>query len=191
MTSLALLTAVGPQNLFVLRQGLSRRFVRPVVAVGALSDVLLFAVGTAGVGAAMSAAPQLLSVVRWSGVVFLVGYGLYAIQRACRPADALAPSRARSTRRGAVAGITALTYLNPHVYLDVAMLGGLANQHGQTGRWAFWLGASLASVGWFVLLGVGAARVGRWLLSPRGWQALDGGVGLLMLALAARLAAGS
>ena len=91
-----------------------------------------------------------------------------------------------------VAKAVALTWLNPHVYLDtVLLLGSIANQHGADGRWWFAAGASLGSLLWFTALGYGARRASGWLASARSWQVLDVLVGLVMLAIAVRLALGA
>jgi L-lysine exporter family protein LysE/ArgO len=85
----------------------------------------------------------------------------------------------------------ALTWLNPHVYLDtVILLGSIANQHGADGRWWFALGASLGSALWFTALGFGARRAHGLLASARAWQVLDVLIGLTMLAIAVSLAVG-
>ena len=67
----------------------------------------------------------------------------------------------------------ALTWLNPHVYLDtVFLLGTVANTHGED-RWLFAAGAMVASVAWFFGLAFGARFLSRWLSTPRAWRILD------------------
>jgi L-lysine exporter family protein LysE/ArgO len=191
LAGLTLIVAIGAQNAYVLRQGLRREHVGAVVAVCALSDVVLIIAGVAGIGVLVERAPTALVVVRWLGVAFLTAYGLMSLWRA-RSAEGLqAAATAQTSRRGVIARAAALTWLNPHVYLDtVLLLGGIAATHGSQGRWWFGAGACLASVLWFVGLGFGARRAHRLLSSARAWQVLEVLIGLTMLAIALHLARG-
>jgi L-lysine exporter family protein LysE/ArgO len=185
-----LIVAIGAQNAFVLRQGLAREHVGPVVAVCAVSDIVLIVAGVAGIGTVVERAPAALDVVRWLGVAFLVWYGVGSLLRARRTGGLRAADGAVPSRRAVVLMAVALTWLNPHVYLDtVLLLGSVANQHGEA-RWWFALGACAGSVLWFTGLGFGARRAQPWLRSPRAWRLLDVLIGLTMLALAAGLALG-
>ena len=189
VTGLSLIVAIGAQNAFVLRQGLARQHVGIVVAICALADVVLIVAGVAGIGRIVERAPAALDVVRWLGVAFLTWYGVSSLLRA-RHSEALEASQERAlTRRGAAVRATALTFLNPHVYLDtVLLLGSLAAHQGPTGRWWFALGACVASVAWFTGLGYGARLLSPLLRKRRAWQVLDVLIGLTMLAIAAGLA---
>ena len=209
---LSLIVAIGAQNLFVLRQGIRREYALTVAAVCALSDALLIVLGVSGLGLVLHAAPWLVDVVRWAGFAFLLVYGLLAARRALRPSGtalrvAEGETRAQGTGAalesgGAPAGTTtatrvrllpvlltclALTWLNPHVYLDtVFLLGSIASTHGD-GRWWFAAGAVMASVVWFFSLAVGARYLGRWLSTPRAWRILDGVIAVVMIAIAISL----
>jgi L-lysine exporter family protein LysE/ArgO len=190
-TGLSLIVAIGAQNAYVLRQGLAREHIGVVVAICALSDVVLISAGVSGIGTIVERAPWALDVVRWLGVAFLGWYGVASLLRA-RRADALrAADRGSTGVRGVAVRALALTWLNPHVYLDtVLLLGSIANHEGPTGRWWFAAGACVASGVWFSGLGYGARRAGRLLASPRAWQVLDVLIGLTMLAIALTLALG-
>jgi L-lysine exporter family protein LysE/ArgO len=184
-----LILAIGAQNLLVLRQGASGQPVAPVIAVCTLSDWLLSAAGVFGLGALVTAHPGLLDLLRWGGVVFLVVYGLQAARRAWRGGLALAGSPDVLPWRGAVATALAVTWLNPHVYLDtVVLLGAVGAQHEGAARLRFLLGAGTASLLWFSLLGFGAQKLAPWLQSARTWRAIDATVALVMWALAWQLA---
>lgn len=195
-TGLSLIVAIGAQNAFVLRQGLRRAHVGTVVIVCALSDYALNAAGIAGLGTIIRYAPWALTAVRWLGVMFLVWYGLASAWRARRPsalpASPSGGSRAERVPRAATAGRTlALTWLNPHVYLDtVLLLGSIANAHGSAGRWWFGAGACAGSTIWFVALGFGAVLVAPLLARPRAWQVLDLLIAATMLVIAGGLAFG-
>ena len=189
LTGLTLIVAIGAQNAFVLRQGLTRRFVAPVVLVCALSDIALIAAGVAGIGTVIEQASWAITVVRWFGVVFLTWYGLRSLLNARHPQTLAAAERGAPTLKAALTTAAAFTFLNPHVYLDtVLMLGSIANQ--QDHRWWFAVGAMAASVLWFSLIGFGARAGQRFFATPRAWQILDVLIGLTMLAIALKLALG-
>jgi L-lysine exporter family protein LysE/ArgO len=191
LTGLSLIVAIGAQNAFVLRQGLLKQHVGPVVAVCSVSDLVLIGAGVAGIGAIVQHAPTALDVVRWLGVAFLTAYGVRSLWRA-RHADALkASSNAEPQLRGALVQAVALTWLNPHVYLDtVLLLGSIAAHHGPTGKWWFAVGAGLGSILWFTGLGYGARLAAPLLSRPGAWQVLDVLIGLTMLTIAFQLARG-
>jgi len=191
LTGLSLIVAIGAQNAFVLRQGLLRQHVGPVVAVCAVSDLVLITAGVAGIGALVQHAPTALTVVRWLGVAFLTAYGVRSLWRARHAGALQAAARSAPRLRTALAQAVALTWLNPHVYLDtVLLLGSIANHEGETGRWWFAAGACVASALWFCGLGYGARLASRVLASRRAWQVLDVLIGLTMLAIALKLALG-
>lgn len=191
LAGLSLIIAIGAQNAFVLRQGLQRRHVALVVAVCAASDVVLIAAGVGGLGALVTHAPVVLTVIRWAGAAFLVGYGVLAAVRAFRGSRMETPDGERGAGWLAVLGTAlALTWLNPHVYLDtVLLLGSMAAGHGAD-RWWFALGAGLGSILWFTALGVGARALVPVFRRKRAWQVLDGAIALVMFALAAQLMLG-
>ena len=191
LTGLSLIIAIGAQNAFVLRQGLARQHVLPVVVICALSDLVLILAGVAGIGTVIRQAGWVIDVVRWLGVAFLTWYGVRSLLKARRN-DALAAGAPEPlSRRTAVLTATALTWLNPHVYLDtVLLLGSIANTHGHASRWWFAAGASVASLLWFSGLGFGARLASPLLSRPRAWQVLDVLIGLTMLGIALMLALG-
>jgi L-lysine exporter family protein LysE/ArgO len=195
LTSLSLIVAIGAQNAFVLRQGLRRAHVGPVVLVCALSDAVLIAAGVAGVGTLVDRADGVIDVVRWLGVAFLLGYAASSVRRAFRPESLDPASAPGGETRGRVVGRTlALTWLNPHVYLDtVLLIGSVAAVHdgGATaGRWWFGAGAALGSVLWFTGIGFGARLLAPLLARPRAWQVLELAVAATMVLVATKLALG-
>lgn len=189
LTGLGLIVAIGAQNAFVLRQGIRREHIGTVVLLCAASDAVLILAGTAGIGTLVATFPQVLSVLRWGGAAYLAWFGIRSFISALKP-SALTGQAPRS--RGSVISTTlALTFLNPHVYLDtVVLLGGLANQYGADARWIFAAGAVTGSVLWFSGLGYGARAVSGPLSRPRTWQVLDLLIGVVMLALAVKLVLG-
>ncbi|GAB2888144.1 LysE/ArgO family amino acid transporter [Streptomyces deserti] len=192
-TGLSLIVAIGAQNAFVLRQGIRRDAVLAVVGICALSDAALIALGVGGVGAVVVAWPGALTAVGWIGGAFLLCYGALAARRVFRPGgDGLtADGEAAGSRRRAVLTCLAMTWLNPHVYLDtVLLLGSIAADQGPL-RWTFGLGAVLASLCWFTALGFGARLLSRFLARPTAWRILDGLVAATMIVLGVTLIAGT
>ncbi len=189
--SAALVAAIGAQNAYVLRLGLRRLHVVPVVVLCIVSDALLIAAGVVGMGTLVASYPAFLAVARWGGVGFLVAYGLFALRRAViAKSGALEAAGGRETPLArTLATVAALTFLNPHVYLDtVVLLGALGNAEPAGGRMPFVLGATAASAAWFVLLGFGGRWLSPFFARPHAWRLLDAGVGALMLALAVGVA---
>ncbi|MGW3490020.1 LysE/ArgO family amino acid transporter [Streptomyces sp. NPDC001054] len=189
-TGMSLIVAIGAQNAFVLRQGARRQAVLAVVGICAASDAVLIALGVAGLGAVVTAWPLALTAVGLAGGGFLLCYGALAARRALRPAgeQALtARGAAVGSVRTAVLTCLALTWLNPHVYLDtVLLLGSVASDRGSL-RWVFGLGAMLASLVWFAGLGYGARLLGGVLARPGAWRLLDGVVAATMLVMGGSL----
>ncbi len=187
-TSAALIVAIGAQNAFVLRQGLARRHVLPVVLVCALSDALLISLGVAGLGRWVQAQPALLALTRWGGAAFLIAYGALAARRALAPHALSLQGAALGDRRAALAACLAFTYLNPHCWLDtVVLLGSISAQQPQDTRALFGAGAASASAVWFFSLGYGARLLAPLFARPVAWRLLDGAIALVMFAIAASL----
>ena len=186
---MGLIVAIGAQNAFVLRQGLRLEHVAAVVAVCALSDLALIVAGVLGAGAALDRVPWLVPVVCFAGAASLLGYGALAARRALRP-GALLPDAAgvRSGLLATVGTCLALTWLNPHVYLDtVVLLGSMASTYGEH-RWQFAAGAGLGSAVWFTGLGYGARLLRPVFARRAAWRVLDALIAVVMVLLAASLA---
>jgi L-lysine exporter family protein LysE/ArgO len=188
IASFTLIAAIGAQNAFVLRQGIRGEHVLTVVAVCTVSDILLISAGIAGFGALISAHPSVVDIAKFGGAAFLVGYGLLAARRAWRPSSLTPSDSAPARLLEVVITCLALTWLNPHVYLDtVVLLGALANEH-RDDRWLFGIGAVTASAVWFVSLGLGARRLAGLFATPLTWRILDGLIAVAMIGLGVLLA---
>ena len=188
---LSLIVAIGAQNAFVLRQGLRREHVLWIVVICALSDAVLIGLGIWGLGAIIESADALLTVVRLGGAAFLIWYGIRSAIRAAKPGTLETESTGASTPlRTAVATALALTWLNPHVYLDtVVLLGSIGATYGDD-RWLFGLGAALGSVIWFTALGFGSRLLRPLFAKPLAWRILDAAIALVMFAIAGSLLLG-
>jgi L-lysine exporter family protein LysE/ArgO len=193
-TGLSLIIAIGSQNAFVLRLGIEghNRVIVPVVAICAVSDAVLILAGVLGLGVVVAAAPVAIIVIRVLGSAFLIIYGLVAARRAIRPGALVVSGVVATTgMRVAVVSVLALTWLNPHVYLDtVLFLGAVANQQGATERWWWAGGAIAASFVWFSALGFGARLLRPMFAKPASWRVLDAVIAVVMIALGVRLALG-
>ena len=189
IASFTLIAAIGAQNAFVLRQGIRREHVLPVVALCTVSDIVLISAGIAGIGALISAHPGALNIAKFGGTLFLIGYGLLAARRAWRPSSLSPSEKAPARLIEVLVTCAALTFLNPHVYLDtVVLLGALANEHRDE-RWLFGVGAVTASAVWFVSLGLGARRLAGLFASSMTWRILDGLIAVMMIGLGVSLTA--
>lgn len=190
-TGFSLILAIGAQNAFVLRQGLRRAHVFAVCLACAVSDAVLIAAGVAGFAVVAEALPGLVPLMRWGGVAFLLVYGALSFRAALGPADALVPAQGGTgSLTRALATCLALTWLNPHVYLDtLVLLGSVSAQYGGA-RAAFGLGAVTASFTFFFGLGYGARLLAPVFARPGAWRGLEVLVGVVMWAIALGLALG-
>jgi L-lysine exporter family protein LysE/ArgO len=183
---LSLILAIGAQNAFVLRQGLLKSHVFAVCLTCALSDAVLIAAGVAGFGALTQAVPGLELAMRLLGAGFLIWYGARTLLSAWRGGQSMPTGQAAGSLRTALLTCLALTWLNPHVYLDtVVLLGAVAAQYAD--RLNFALGAMTASFVFFFSLGFGARLLAPFFAKPRAWQVLDVIIGVVMWAIAAKL----
>ena len=191
--SLSLIMAIGPQNAHVLRMGLQRQHLWLTVAVCAIADIVLIALGVLGLAQLGGLSDKLQGALIGAGVLFLSVYGWQAFQRFRAPAhrtpdnQPLAPPP--TSRKQALLSALAFSWLNPHAWLDTAVLIGTASlAYGAAGT-VFGLGAATGSVVWFLVLGSAAFWLGRRLNSLHIWRALDGLVALMMWGTAGWLVA--
>lgn len=182
-TGLSLIVAIGGQNAFVLRQGIRRDAVLPIVAICTASDAVLMTLGITGVGAVVKSWPTAVTIVGWVGGGFLLCYAVLAAHRAVRPAQPAVSADPQRSARSAVLTCLALTWLNPHVYLDTVLLvGSIANSYGAQ-RWLFGIGAVMSSALWFVALGFGARLLSGFFAKAASWRMLDALIAVTMTTL--------
>ena len=188
LTGFSLIIAIGAQNAFVIRQGLRREHVLLIVLICAISDAALILVGTGGLGRIIQGNQIALEIIRWFGVAYLTWFGLRSLRSAFK-SQSLQVGGVLQARAGDVArSALALTFLNPHVYLDtVILLGSVANQF-ESDRWFFALGACLASIIWFTTIGFGARSASRFMSKPIFWKILDSIIALVMFSIGITLA---
>ena len=187
-TGMSLIVAIGAQNAFVIKQGLLRSHVTLVVFVCSLSDALLIILGTGGLGTIIQSRPDLLDVIRWFGVIYLTWFGFKSVSSALHNETLTASNQSAESWKKVLLTVLAMTYLNPHVYLDtVIFVGSLANQF-ESQRWYFALGACIASGIWFSAIGYGARSASHLMSKPLFWRVLDSAIAAIMLTLAITLA---
>ena len=188
----SLIVAIGGQNVFILRQGLKREHVWPIVLFCAGADASLIIAGVSGLGGLLTLVPGLSLVMSLGGAAFLGGYGVTALGRAAKPAALRIEAQPSMSLGAAMAATAAFTFLNPHVYIDTVMLAGAVGASlPALERPGFMAGAVLASVTWFVSLGFGARFLAPVFARPIAWRILDLGIGLMMFGLAISLVLGA
>ena len=185
-TGLSLIVAIGAQNAFVLKQGLMRRHVFWVCLFCALSDAALILLGVTGMTHVVALAPWLADAMRWAGVAFLVWYGARSFRAAWHGGHALRPQGDGATLGRTLAMIAALTWLNPHVWLDTVVLLGAVSA-GWPDPLVFGLGAMTGSFLFFFALGYGARLLAPVFARPRAWQVLELVIGIVMWSIALTL----
>ncbi|GKX57505.1 arginine exporter protein ArgO [Leminorella grimontii] len=187
---MAMILPIGPQNAFVLSQGMRRQYPVMVAGMCALSDAALISLGVFGGGALLAQSPLVLQLVTWAGVLFLIWYGWGAFKdglRAGGEAFSTQENGVRSRYR-IIATVLAVTWLNPHVYIDtVVVLGSLGEQFGSLRLW-FAMGAVTSSVVWFFSLALLAAWMSPWLQKSSAQRVINFGIGIVMWVIAFQLA---
>lgn len=188
LTGLSLIMAIGAQNAFVIRQGLTKKYVLLVVAICAVSDALLIILGVAGLGALIAGLPWLLEIIRWFGVAYLTWFGIKSLRSAFKSQSLDSSGVQSGSAKTVVLSVLGFTFLNPHVYLDtVILLGSIGNQFGPD-KWWFALGGAVASVVWFSSIGFGAKAAARFMAKPVFWKVLDLVIAAVMFGIAIMLA---
>ena len=188
LTGLSLIIAIGAQNALVIRQGLTRKHVLMVVLVCIASDIALMAAGVAGLGALILQIGWLLEVVRWFGVAYLLWFAYGSVRSAFKNESLKAGEAPSGTRKQVLFSVLAMTWLNPHVYLDtVILVGSIANTFKEN-AWYFGFGAMLGSVIWFFSIGFGARAASGLMSKPSFWKVLDLVIAAVMVTIAGLLA---
>lgn len=187
LTGLSLIVAIGAQNAFVLRLGLMRSHIGIAVFICALSDAILIAIGTAGMGALVSSHKSLLKIVSWIGAAYLLYFAISAARRVFKSESLEAGEIKPMSKKEVVLSVLGFTYLNPHVYLDTVLLvGSIGSQFGNE-RWLFAFGAAMASLVWFIGLGYGSKAAARIMARPITWRILDFFIAIVLASIAISL----
>lgn len=185
----SLIIAIGAQNAYVLKQGLLRSHVFLVCLICALSDALLITIGTSGVGKIIETHPEWLKAITWFGAAYLFIFGIMSFRAALSNETLHTASKETSQNiKTVITTVLALTFLNPHVYLDtVLLIGSIASPYNSADRLSFTLGAVSASFIWFFSLGYGARFLIPLFSKPSAWKVLNVIIALVMWAIAYQL----
>ncbi len=182
-----LIIAIGAQNAYVLKQGILGQHVFIICTICALSDMVLIALGAMGLGTLIAHEPWLAKIAAWGGAIFLIGLALKSFLNAAKQ-QSLSDGAVTGygiPLKNAVTTTLALTFLNPHVYLDtVVLIGTVVGQYALESRIAFALGAMTASIVWFYGLGYGARLLRPLFAKPVTWRILDIIIGCVMATIA-------
>lgn len=182
------IVGIGPQNAFVIRQGIGRQHVLPIVLICIVCDVLLIAAGVLGMGRLVAALPGFVGVVTWAGAAFLLWLSFKAFRAAWQPGRLDASGSIERDRKQVIRTILLVTLLNPYVWLDtVVLIGSVSSVYGAENAGVFLLGCITSSVLWFVLVGFGAGKLAPWFEKPASWRLLDVAIGCIMLLTAIML----
>lgn len=196
VVSIGLIVAIGPQNAYVLRQGIRGRHAFPVASVCFLADASLITLGVLGVGAYIAESATLSAILAWGGVTFLLWFAVRSIRSAINPAgigmqqmDEAAGDAKGAGVKTAMLHAAAFSFLNPWVYMDtMALIGGVSVQYDTSiERNGFWIGAVIASGVWFYGLAFGGKAMAPMFEKPFTWRVLDSFIAIVMILVAAKL----
>ena len=188
VTGFSLIIAIGAQNAFLIRQGLTRKYSGMVIVIAVLGDALLISLGTLGLGELATRIPLFLEIIRWIGVAYLVWFAIGSIRKAFASEQLAVEPGASGSRKQVALTLLALTFLNPHVYIDtVLLLGSISSQFGDN-RWWFAVGAITANTIWFTSTVLASRAAAKLMSRPVFWRILDLSIAVVMLTIAGLLA---
>jgi L-lysine exporter family protein LysE/ArgO len=182
------IVSIGPQNAFVIRQGLARRHIGLIVALCIVFEALLVGLGVLGLGGAVNRVPGFARAALLVSALLVGWLGLRSLRSALARRDAAAAADIEHSRRDAVGRLLLVTILNPYVWFDtVVIVGGVSAACAPADRLAFMAGSLSAAAAWFVALGALSGRLAPWFERPGSWRVLDGGVAAVMFVSAASM----
>ncbi len=196
VVSIGLIVAIGPQNAYVLRQGIRQRHAAQVAGVCFVIDATLITLGVVGVGKFIASNETLSMVLGWGGVLFLGWFAARSIKAAIKPEvldaahmDAAAGDAKGGNAKTAMMHAAAFSLLNPWVYMDtMVLIGGVSVRYATDGeRLAFLIGAVLASFVWFFGLALGGKKMAPLFQKTITWRVLDSFIAFVMIAVALNL----
>jgi len=189
-TGLGLFAVVGAQSAFILRQGIARNHILAIIATCAVIDAAFIFASVAGLRRLTDALPWLTGVLLWGGVAFLLWYALQSARRAIAGSSGLQVDDTQgSSRKTMVLAAAGFSIINPHFWLDMVVIGSIADNFGAA-RMTFAAGVAAASIVWLTAQGLGARALAPLFTKPRTWRVLDGSIAVILCVLALGLAFG-
>lgn len=189
LTGLGLIVAIGPQNTFVIKQGIKREHHLLIASICSISDMLLILLGVLGLGTFIQRYPDIIRYSSLLGAILLSIYGLQHLKSVITPKEYdTNSSNENSNLLNKILFTLGITFLNPHVYLDtVILLGSMSAGHPGIGRFLFGGGSALASLSWFFGIALGAEKLSPLFSKRVTWQILDTLICLIMFFMAYKL----
>ena len=190
VTTAGLITVIGMQNIFVLKQGLMKSHVLLVILMCCAIDSLLVTVGVNGIGKLIITVPYLLHITKYGGAIFLFCYGCKAFIDAYRGEMEMKINDRHYAQSVTKVMLTllAVSFLNPHTYLDTMVIIGSVGAHLANGQQIFFIiGATCASLVWFILLCYDARFLSPYFQKREVWRIFNIFIGLTMWVIALSL----
>lgn len=184
----SLIIALGAQNAFVLQNAILKNQVFIICLICFLSDAILMSLGIFGVGGFLNQNKFFMILIASLGAIFLFIYGILALKRVFQPLNLKIKVKNNFNKKEVILKTIAITYLNPHVYLDtVVIVGGIGATLGFYQKIFFLLGSILASFIWFFSLGYGASYMSKILSNPKIYQIIDFLIAFVMFFISFKL----
>ncbi len=187
--TLSMIAPIGTQNSMLLTQGISKNHHKKTAALFMLYDAILISIGVLGGSMVLSSSDTLFTLLTWGGILFLSGYGVLSMRSAMKQASTEEDHLLnKKSVKVIVLTSLAVTFLNPHAYIDTVMvIGSVGGQYKDDAQVYFLIGAILGSVVWFSCLATGAAKLSFYLAKPKVKRIIDVIIALVMWAIAASL----
>ena len=187
-TGAGLIIAIGAQNAFVLSQSVRKNHVLTIALICSLCDVLLICIGISGIGALVAKNVKLTTIATTGGAIFLFWYGFRSFLSAWKGGSIETDDNSLNSLKAVVIATLAVTFLNPHIYLDtIVLMGSISSKFPGTGRYVFGAGAITASFLWFFSLSFGGRALAPYFKEPVAWKVLDTLIGIIMWLIAISL----
>jgi L-lysine exporter family protein LysE/ArgO len=184
--TLSMIAPIGTQNSMLLTQGISKDHHKTTAGLFMLYDAILISIGVLGGSFILSSSDTLFTLLTWGGIIFLAGYGGLSMKSALnQKANQDDHITNKKSVKLIVATSLAVTFLNPHAYIDTVMvIGSVGGQYTGNAKLFFLVGAVLGSVVWFSLLATGAAKLSSYLGKPKVKRIIDILIALIMWVIA-------
>ncbi|MFZ1494162.1 MAG: LysE family transporter [Candidatus Competibacter denitrificans] len=184
----SLVISIGPQNTFLIKQGIARKHIFFIVVLCIFFDICLITIGVTGSSMIVLQWPWLIKVIAWCGVALLLLYAFRSYKSVINPSTDTVIVNVEHRLRDAILTTIIVTFLNPCAYLDtVVIVGGVSSQFSGDEKFSYWLGCIITSVVWFSLIGILSFRLAPFFYKPITWKILNAVIGSTLIATATQL----